>query len=364
MKFTVNCEALLAALQKVLSVVDNRATNAILSNALLEADSAGTLTLTATDNTLTVRTTIPADVAEAGATTLPVKRLFSVSRELSAQEVEITVDTNDIASLHAENSFFKIHGISRADYPEIQDLTNARSYVISQATLRSMLRLTSYAACLDASRQVLNTVLLSFHEGKLSVVATDSRRLALVEQELPFDPANEANLVVPLKTVDELLRILGDDGDLKILATPSQAAFEFDGTLILSKLVDKTYPNYRQVLPTASGNRVTLDREPFLTALRRTHQLVADATSSVRLNFSQDHLEVLTYAEGIGEGRETIAVRYAGPDLSISFNPLFLMDPLKNLSTDEVFLDVLDDASPGVVRSTINFIYVLMPIRI
>ena len=363
MKITANRDSLIAALQKIQSVVATRTTTPILSNALLEADAAGTLTLTATDNSLTVRTTIPAEVAEPGATTLPVKRLVGVFRELASGEAEIAVDANDIASVHAGSVSFRIHGISRADYPTLPDLDGARSCVLAQATLREMLRLTSYAASLDITRQVLNAVLLSFRGGKLSVVATDSRRLALVEQEIPAD-AMEADLVVPLKTVEELLRVLGDDGDLRILATPTQVAFEFDGTLIVSKLVNKTYPNFRQVIPTATGDRVTLDRDPFLTALRRTHMLVADATSSARLTFSQDHLEILTCAEGIGEARENLAVRYAGKDLSISFNPLFLMDPLKNLSTDEVYLDVVDDASPGVIRSTINFIYVLMPIRI
>ncbi len=363
MKIKVNKEAIIDCLQKVQSVINPRNALPVLSNVLFKAQK-GKLELTATDMSLTVRATMEADVSEPGVTTLPAKRIFGVFRELSVDEAEMEVNDQNIASIQAGSSYFRIHGISEADYPSLPEMADAQSYSIDQAVFKNMLKLTSYAASVDANRPLLNGVLLSFKAGKLSVVATDSRRLALVEQEVEFPADAGMDLIVPLKTVDELLRTLGDAGSLKILATPKQIAFEFDRILIVSKLVEGTYPNFRQVIPQSNGERVSMERETLLTAVRRTSQLVIDAVSGVKLTFTKNRLEILATAPEIGEARETMDVKYKGPDIAISFNPAFLMDPLKALTTDEVFLDLMDDTSPGVMRSTISFVYVLMPIRV
>ena len=363
MKIKVDKEAIIDCLQKVQSVINPRNALPVLSNVLFKAE-AGQLALTATDMNLTVRASMPAEVMEPGATTLPAKRIFGVFRELSVDEAELEVNEANIAFIHAASSYFRIHGISEADYPSLPEMADAKSFSLDQGVFRNMLRLTAYAASTDATRQLLNGVLLSFKAGKLSVVATDSRRLALVEHEVEFPADAGMEVIVPLKTVEELLRTLGDSGSLKILATPKQIAFEFDGVLVISKLVEGTYPNFRQVIPQSTGERVSLERETILTAVRRTSQLVSDAVSGVKLTFTKNRLEILAAAAEIGEGRETMDVKYSGPDIAISFNPAFLMDPLKALTPDEVFLDLTDDTSPGVIRSTISFVYVLMPIRV
>ena len=363
MKIKVNKETIIECLQKVQSVINPRNALPVLSNVLFKAEK-GRLELTATDMSLTVRATMEAEVAEPGVTTLPAKRIFGVFRELSVDEAEMEVSDQNIASIQAGSSYFRIHGISEADYPSLPEMEDPKVFAIDQAAFRNMLKLTSYAASVDANRPLLNGVLLSFKSGKLSVVATDSRRLALVEQEVEFPADAGMDLIVPLKTVDELLRTLGESGPLKILATPKQIAFEFDGVLIVSKLVEGTYPNFRQVIPQANGERVAMERETLLTAVRRTSQLVIDAVSGVKLTFTKNKLEILATAPDIGEARETMDVKYKGPDIAISFNPAFLMDPLKALTADEVYLDLTDDTSPGVMRSTISFVYVLMPIRV
>ena len=363
MKIKINKEAMIDSLQKVQSVINPRNALPVLSNVLMKAQK-GKLELTATDMSLTVRASLAAEVLESGTTTLPAKRIFGVFRELSVDEAEMEVNDQNVASIQAGSSYFRIHGISEADYPNLPEMADPKVYVIDQAAFRNMLKLTFYAASVDANRPLLNGVLLSFKGGKLSVVATDSRRLALVEHEVEFPADAEMDLIVPLKTVEELVRTLGENGTLKILATPKQIAFEFDSILIVSKLVEGTYPNFRQVIPQANGERVAMERETLLTAVRRTSQLVIDAVSGVKLTFTKNRLEILATAPEIGEARETMDVKYKGPDIAISFNPAFLMDPLKALTTDEVYLDLLDDTSPGVLRSSISFVYVLMPIRV
>lgn len=363
MKIKVNKEAIIGALQKVQSVINPRNALPVLSNVLFRAED-GRLELTATDMAMTIRATIDAEVIEPGATTLPAKRIFGVFRELSVEETTLEVSAENIAFIQAGSSYFRIHGITEADYPNLPELTDPKIFTLDQGALRNMLKLTSYAASIDPNRPLLNGVFLNFNHNKLSVVATDSRRLALVEQETEFPTDSAMELIVPLKTVDELLRTLGDSGPIRILATPQQVAFEFDGVLVISKLTEGTYPNFRQVIPQGTSNRVVIERETLLTAIRRTSQLVIDAISGIKLTFTPDRLEILAAAPDIGEARETMDVKYSGPDMSISFNPIFLMEPLKSLTPDEIFLDLIDDTSPGMIRSTINFVYVLMPIRL
>ena len=363
MKIKVKKEAIIDGLQKVQSVINPRNALPVLSNVLFRAED-GKLELTATDMSMTIRATVEAEVIKPGATTLPAKRIFGVFRELNVDEATMEVSDDNIAFIKAGSYSSRIHGISETDYPSLPELEEPKTYTLDQGAFRNMLKLASYAASIDPNRPLLNGVFLHFNNNKLSVVATDSRRLALVEQEVEFPADAGMELIVPLKTIDELLRTMGDTGSLTILATPKQIAFPFDGVLVISKLTEGTYPNFRQVIPQGASNRVVLEREMLLAAIRRTSQLVIDAISGVKLMFTPNRLEILAAAPEIGEARESMDVKYKGPEITIAFNPTFLMDPLKALTTDEVYLDLVDDTNPGMIRSTINFVYVLMPIRI
>jgi DNA polymerase-3 subunit beta len=129
-------------------------------------------------------------------------------------------------------------------------------------------------------------------------------------------------------------------------------------------LVEGNYPNYRQVIPGEAKERITIERESLLNSVRRVSLLSNDKTSSVRLNFSRNNLDITANTPEVGEAREALAVVYRGRDLSIAFNPEFLMDPLRNLSNDEVHLELIDEMSPGVIKINTPFLYVLMPMRV
>jgi DNA polymerase-3 subunit beta len=227
-----------------------------------------------------------------------------------------------------------------------------------------MLKKTAYAASSDETRFVLNGVLLSFRDGKLTMVATDGRRLALVESEVEFPDEAEGDMILPTKAVSELLHVLGEEGDLKIYAKENQIVFEFDDVLLASKLIDGTYPNYRQVIPTQCEERVTVEREVLLTALKRASLLTTDKSSATKLTFNDNQLVVVTTSPDVGEARETLAIKYTGKEITVAFNAEYMMDPLRNLSNDEIFVELTDDLSPGVIKCDIPFLYVLMPMRI
>src|SRR5712672_482620 len=363
MKFSVSKDKLLEGLSTVQNVVSTRTTLPILSNVLLQAAD-GKIRLTTTDLDVGVQGSVEAQVERTGATTLPARRLFSIVRELPASEIYFDVDTKNLAAIRSGSSYFKILGLPEEEFPPLARFDDAKDFTIAQKELKDGLKKTSYAISTDETRYVLNGVLFSFKDNKLTLVATDGRRLAMAEIELEFPRSHEADLIIPTKAVTELQRLLTDDGDVKVSMGSGQIAFDLNKTLLVSKLIEGNYPNYRQVIPGEAKERVKLEREMFLNSLRRVSLLASDKSHSVKLNFSKNNLDITANTPEVGEAKESLAIAYKGREFSIAFNPEFLMAPLRALTEDEVFLDLIDEMSPGVVKIQTPFLYVIMPMRI
>lgn len=363
MKFSIARTKLLEALQVVQNVVGARSTLQILSNALIRAEE-GRLWVTTTDLDISVRCSVEADVAVPGATTLPVRRLLGIVRELPEGQILVEVAEDDSATVQCGASFFKILGLPVRDFPPVPGAEGPSGYRIDQGAFREMLRKTSYAASQDETRRVLNGVMMAFREGKLTMVATDGRRLALVEHEVEFAPDAEAEMVLPTKAVNELMHILGEDGELKIYGQKNQAVFEFGTVLMSSKLIDGVYPNYRQVIPGGCEERVVMEREELLTSLRRVSLVTTDKSNATRFTFGANQLVISTNTPDVGEARETMPVKYAGKEISVIFNPAYVMDPLRNLDCDQVYIEMNDGHSPALLKCDLPFLYVLMPLRV
>src|SRR3984957_362169 len=363
MKFSVSKDKLLEGLSTVQNVVSTRTTLPILSNVLLQA-SDGEIRLTTTDLDVGVRGTIEAQVERTGATTLPARRLFAIVRELPASEIYVDVDSKNFASIRSGASFFKILGLPEEEFPPLARFDNAKDFTIGQKELKDGLKKTSYAISTDETRYVLNGILFSFKENKLTLVATDGRRLALVDLEVEFPRSQEVDIIVPTKAVTELGRLLGDEGEVRLSVDENQVAFQIGDTLLASKLIEGNYPNYRQVIPGEAKERVTLERELFLNAVHRVSLLSSEKSNSVKLVFTKNNIEIAANTPDVGEARESLAAAYKGREFSIAFNPEFLMAPLRALPNDEVFLDLIDEMSPGVIKIHGAFLYVLMPMRL
>jgi len=362
-KFKVTKEAILDGLQRVQNVVSTRTTLPILSNVLLQASKSG-LNLTTTDLDVAVRCSVEAEVSKEGSTTLPARKLFSILKEVPATEIEIEVDDRNAASIRCGSSFYKIMGLPEEEFPRFPEAGAGKSLKIEQTVLRDMLKKTAYAVSNDETRYVLNGVFMGFKADKLTIVATDGRRLALIEHDLEVPKGAEAELILPTKAVGELERLLADKGDAKLSIGENQIIFELSGTILVSKLIEGTYPNFRQVIPTEAKERVPLERELLLAALHRASILASEKSQSVKLNFAKNTLTITATTPEVGEAKETLAVNYKGKELTIAFNPQYMMDPLRNLDADEVFLELTDELSPGVMKVNAPFLYVLMPMRL
>jgi len=363
MKFQIDKEVFQDALNQVQHVVSSRTTLPILSNVLIEADELG-LQLSTTDLDVTITRRIKADVEVTGSTTMPARRLASIVRELASTDIEISVNEEDAAEVRSGPSFFKILGLPASEFPSLGEFVDAKEFVIEQKLLRDALRKTSYAISTDETRYVLNGVNCIIGEGMLTLVATDGRRLAMVEQDLEFPAGNESGVIIPTKAVNELQRLLNDEGELKVYLTAGQAGFELNDSNLVTKLIEGNYPNFRQVIPGDANHRVTIERETLLNAVKRVGLLVNENSNSIKFSFAENQLSFSANSPDIGEAEETLDIRYDGPPLAVAFNPEFVMAPLRNLDQDEVFVDLIDESSPGVIKIDEPFLYVIMPMRV
>ncbi len=364
MKFTITQEAFAEGLQNAVSAVNPRSTLPILSNVLLQAAD-GHLVLTATDLEFTVRTSVPAQVGKAGATTLPAKRISTLVKDLPKADIEVEIDTKSVATLRSGAGVYRIFGLPEAEFPGLPAFDDAVEFTLKSSELKDGLRKTHYAISLDETRYVLNGIFFSFKGDKLTLVATDGRRLALAEvNDLEIPPSQEREFIVRTKAIHELMRALADDGEVTIRLAQNMVQFDCGPTTLISKLVEGNYPNYVQVIPTKVNERVTVEREVLLNAVRRVSLLNNEKTASVRLNFGKGNIDITSNTPEVGEARESMAVNYKGRDISIAFNPEFLMAPLRYLQEDEVHFELIDDISPGVIKIKAPFVYVLMPMRV
>src|ERR1700722_1820766 len=368
MNLSITKDQIIAGLQAVQNVVSNRTTLPILSNVLMRAEN-GKLEFTATDLDVTVACSVEAKIGKPGATTVPVKKLFGIVRELNGGEIEIETDEKNVTSIRSGSSYFKIHGLAAEEFPPLPKFKDDKKVGLQQETVRAMLKKTSFAVSTDESRYVLNGIFVSLKDGKMTLVATDGRRLALVDEEVEISEKSVGEFIVPAKAINELNRLLQDKGEVELKFGENQASFALKddkgfSVLLITKLIEGNYPNYRQVIPGEAKERIPINREELLQALRRAEIMTSEKANSVKMTFGKNQLAITANSPEVGEARETLAVNYKGKEMAIAFNPRYLIDALSALSEDEVFFELIDELSPGVLKINGPFLYVVMPMRL
>jgi DNA polymerase-3 subunit beta len=368
MNLTIAKEQIIAGLQAVQNVVSTRTTLPILSNVLLRAEG-GQVELIATDLDVTVACKVEAKVKKPGATTIPVKKFFGIVRELNGGEIELETDDKNVTSISSGSSYFKVHGLGADEFPPQPKFKDDKKVTLPQETVKAMLKKTSYAVSTDESRYVLNGIFISLKDHKMTLVATDGRRLALVDEEVEIAENGGGEFIVPAKAVNELNRLLQDKGTVDLKFGENQASFTLkdekgQSILLITKLIEGNYPNYRQVIPGEAKERIPLVREELMAALRRAEIMTSEKANSVKMAFGKNQLAITANSPEVGEARETMAVNYKGKELAIAFNPRYLIDPLNALTEDEVFFELIDELSPGVLKINGPFLYVVMPMRL
>ncbi len=368
MKIVTSKDALLKGIQAVQNAVSTKATLPILSHVLLDAKK-DAVRLVATDLEIGVSVTIEGEVAEEGAITLPARKFSEIVKELPSQlPIHIAMKKAQSVSIESGKSYFKLNGLSKEDFPQLPEFpTNLKAIdaaKLPQKLLKHMIQLTSFAMSHDETRYVLNGILFSFKEKALKMVATDGRRLAIIEKAVPEMGQLRRDAILPMKTIQELNRNLSDTGDVIFSFKENQLQVNLGAITISSRLIEGEYPNYEQVIPKKTKEELKIGTQEFLQATRRASILTNQDSQSIKINIIKDKMILTKNTPELGEVREELDVDYKGGELAIGFNPAFLIDVLKNLEDPDVRFGFIDPEKPAVIKSGEDYMYIVLPMQV
>jgi len=363
MNIKVDKEILVNAVQTIQDVIPNKSPLPILSNVLLETYQ-GKLRLVATDLDIGISKSVPVKIIKKGAITLPARRFNTIIRELPKDEVELTVKKNNTIIIKSGNCIFKLIGIDSEEFPSLPKIEEGDKIEIDGSILKNILQVTSFAISTDETRYVLNGLLFILKDKKLTVVATDGRRLAFKRSELEIKKLCDVKVIIPHKTIHQLEKMI--DGKSKVLINigDTQVLFQIGDTLLMSRLIEGEFPDYTQVIPPESENKFLVNRDAFLNAIRRANILTTTDSMGVKLDVLKNEMVISKNTPDIGEIKEKISGSYKGKDLSISFNPNYLIDILKNYPEDELSFELTQPEKPGVIRLNKTYLYLVLPMQL
>jgi DNA polymerase III subunit beta len=324
-----------------------------------------TLTLTGHDLELTISVAVREGVKGDGdgVAVIPARLVSDVVRSLPAGAVEVEVD-GEQARITAGRSEFTLRVFPVDEFPRLGEPAGD-GVTIDAAELAAALRQVVPAASSDDARPILTGVLVTAEAGGLRLVATDSYRLAV--RDLPGQSvlAEGQSVLVPSRALNDLTKVLTGVGELTLRLGERDASFEAGDVRLTTMLIEGDFPNYRGLIPTAHPNRLTAGREALLDGVRRVKLLAREATP-VRLGMSTDGLELVAVTQDVGQAHESLDAKYEGNELTVAFNPDYLLQGIEVLQGDEVLIESIDSLKPALVRSPEHpeFLYLLMPVRV
>ena len=367
MKATIERATLLKSLGHVQSVVERRNTIPILSNVLIEARDDGSLRLMATDLDLQVDESVPANVAQAGATTVSAHTLFDIVRKLpEGSQVELTAAEGKMQVV-AGRSRFNLSTLPRDDFPVIAEGELPTRFELPAATLRQIIEKTRFAISSEETRYYLMGIFLHIIDDQLRAAATDGHRLARVTVAKPDGADGMPDVIIPRKAVAELYRLLEElEGTVEISLSPTKVRFGLGSAVLTSKLIDGTFPDYNRVIPTANDKLLKLDPKSFSAGVDRVSTIASEKTRAVKMSVDRDKVTLSVTSPEQGVATEELPADYGSDGLEIGFNAKYLLDILSEIEGDTVEVHLADAAAPTLLRENdkSNALYVLMPMRV
>ena len=361
---------LLKATQILIGAITPKTTLPILANILIEAKK-DSITIFATDLEIGMKYTLKCNVISEGIITLPAKHLTNIVKELPDGEIDITEEKNNVISIKSNKILFQINSIKKDEFPKFPTSPKEQSINISTNVLKDIMRKTSFAMSHDEVMYILNGVYLEIEKkdkntALLKAVATDRKRLAYIFNTVNVPDNYTKKAIVPSKTINEILRIIDEWENIKIIIGEKQINFETDNIIITSRLLEGHFPDYNQVLPKKYKERIRLNTEQFLTSVRRVALLVSDKSNFMKLNINKDIMTLSIETPEIGQAHEEIEIDYKGEELTIIFDPNYIIDVLKNIRDDEIYFDFIDSKNPGVIRpvNSDNYLCAIMPLKV
>ena len=372
MKLTIERATLVKSLAHVQSVVERRTTIPILSNLRLEAGG-GQLGITATDMDLAVVEKVAADVAGDGVTTASAHMLYDIVRKLpEGAQIALEVGAGgDHLTLESGQARFSLPTLPAEEFPAMAEDDFAHDFVLAAASLRRMIDKTRFAISTEETRYYLNGIYLHAAQGEdgavLRAVATDGHRLSRVDVPLPEGGVDIPGVIVPRKSVGEVRKLIDEvDDEISVSVSDAKIRFSFGDVVLLSKLIDGSFPDYERVIPSGNDKTVQISGKALSEAVDRVATISTDKTRSVKLALDRNRLVISANSPDSGSASEDLEVEYDGPELQIGFNSRYLLDVTERIDGDKIQFVMADSVSPTILRDSGDSValYVLMPMRV
>jgi len=362
---TINSNTLSAALQSVIGVIERNQTMPILGHVLIE-NKKGELTLTGTDLEVQIQAHTRIDENQSSVlATAPGRKLYDIIRSLDDKEINIEFSDSNIV-VKAENSKFKLQSLPPNEFPLFESGSKETSFVIKQSRLKKLLQKTHFAMAQQDVRFYLNGLLLETGPNKLVSVGTDGHRLARTVASVEKAQLDESSFIIPRKAVQEVQRIIGDEGDSKLSFSDNQATFNLNDVTLTSKQIDGSFPDYNRVIPDETSINILIKVASIKPALQRVSILANEKFKGVRVDISNEKLTISSENPEQESGSETIIIDDTQRSLSVGFNVSYLIDAISACDGDLVSIGLNDENTSALITDPTNpkAKFVVMPMRL
>jgi len=376
LKFQIEKGVFLLGMQRVQGVLDKRGASTAFTNVLLEGINPQRICITATDLEIGIKGTYPANLERYGGVTVSGRKLLEIVRELPEGNIDIEVEDGKHVTIRSKKSFFRIAGASKEDFPILPQMGEEDMVLVDSMIIQGLIGKTFFAVADVEPRQVLTGALLEIEKtgsgmARIRMVGTDGHRLAICERDIEdrkdiFKMETPRQLIIPKRTILELRRLLDRDEKIWIGFTDKQISFKGEEMLIISRLIEGNYPNYRQVLPNKGDHVIRIKRTDFNKAIRRVSVMSREKTRVVMMEFSTGKATLKARDPEIGEATEDIEVDYKGEGLKIGLNYQYLLDALEAVEDEEVIIETQSSLNPCVIKQEGDpgSLCLIMPMRV
>jgi DNA polymerase-3 subunit beta len=323
----------------------------------------GELALAATDMEMSLRSSLAAEIGAEGAVVVPGRLLVDIARLLPEADVVLEHRSGEgMLDIACGTASYQLHTYSAEDFPRLPEVENASTFAVPREAFLETVARVGRSASRDESRPVLTGILVRFGEGKLTMAATDSYRLAV--KESPLAGASELEAIVPARALTELSRITSAGDEIQLGLEENHAVFGAGDAWLTTRRIDGQFPDYKQLIPEEFEHSVKLPRLETLEVVRRT-AVMAQRNLPLRLRFAEGELTISARTQEVGEAKESLPAPYQGEPLEIGFNAEFLRDGLESVEADEVELKLISPLRPGLITAEgEEFRYLIVPIRL
>jgi DNA polymerase-3 subunit beta len=356
MKLSIARGELLDSLAVVTKALSSRTTLPILSG--------DKVVLQSTDLEISIKDTVGANVEDAGSVVLPGRLLADVVRSLPEAAVKIETASFDQVKVTCGSTSFTLRSLSPEDFPKFPEVSPEKKVTIPTSTLQSLVRKVGRAVSRDEARPILTGILVIIDGLKVRMVATDSYRLAVAEADLPEPVDERIEVVIPGKALEEIPKLAGDAEVVTVGISENQIVFDFGHSVYVTRRIEGTFPNYRQLIPQEGETKLTVARSEIEDAAKRV-SLLAQHNAPIRLRISESTLTLTAQTQDVGEASEDLMVSTEGEGLEIAFNHAFLIDGIASSDEETLAFMASSPLKPGVFRAAEgdSFTYLIMPVR-